>query len=93
MTITMQDYDPGKYLPDPEHPDLQCPVDDYPAPTAADLELHLLTYHDVEELVPYLIRLQDINWKMEQIIRQATGKQSYEIIIREAGLEQQEKRE
>jgi hypothetical protein len=85
----MQQYNSSKYLPDPEHPELQCPVDDYPAPTAADLELHILTYHDTEELVPYLIRLQDYNWEMEKAIRKLTGKQSYEIINGEAELQQQ----
>ena len=81
----MQQYDPSEYLPDPEHPELQCPVDDYPAPTAADLELHLLTYHDAEELAPYLIRLQDYNWELEKAIRKLTKKQSYEIINASVG--------
>jgi hypothetical protein len=83
----MQQYDSSKYLPDPPHPELQCPVDDYPAPTAADLELHILTYHGLEDVIPYLIRMQDINWEMEKAIRKLTGRQSYEIINGEIELQ------
>lgn len=79
-----QKYDPSKYLPDPSHPELICLVEDYECSSVKDFELHLLTYHDAEELIPYLIRLQDYNWEMEKTIRKLTGKQSYEIIIGEA---------
>lgn len=82
----MQKYDSKKYLPDPEHPEFVCGVEDFEAPNQPMYEMHVLANHELEDILPYLINLQRINWRYEQIIRRLTGKQGYEIIQEEDGI-------
>lgn len=73
-------YDPSKYLVDPRFPDLVCPVCDYEAETLEEFRSHSET-HSFNELTDAIYLIQGHNWRMEQIIRNLTGKQSIEIDV------------
>ena len=79
------EYDPKRYLPDPQHPEFVCPVEDFEAPTQAMFELHMLTNHQLEDIVGYLVNIQRMLWRDELIIRKITGRPAYEIVQLEDG--------
>lgn len=75
------EYNPKKYIPDPDNPERTCPVCDWDqADTDEMLEMHLLSNHEPEELIHAMKILIRNYWRMELAIRQECGIQGHELV-------------